>query len=199
MENSTSGGTPLATQNAPVQSMPRSRPALFAVGSSPRLASTADVHVGPLRMIRNGCAAPRRFQRCLPTIPYLATPKIDAPASSSRQRWWRRASCRQGAGWRPTRPWRCRACRRSPSCRTGPTWRLFGSQPASAMGREHPSVAPTASASSLNCATLASSPMPRPMVRMNSAAVMSTSSLEASSTNSRPLRAARHRRARRTR
>src|SRR5215469_17692608 len=26
MENSTSGGTPLATQNAPVQSMPRSRP-----------------------------------------------------------------------------------------------------------------------------------------------------------------------------
>ena len=30
MENSTKGGTPLATQKAPVQSMPRSRPALFA-------------------------------------------------------------------------------------------------------------------------------------------------------------------------
>src|SRR6516225_5990381 len=32
MENRTSGGTPLATQNAPVQSMPRSRP--DALGSS---------------------------------------------------------------------------------------------------------------------------------------------------------------------
>jgi len=36
IENSTSGGTPLATQNAPVQSMPRSRP---CIGSAP--ASTA--------------------------------------------------------------------------------------------------------------------------------------------------------------
>ncbi len=30
MENRTKGGTPLATQNAPVQSIPRSRPPLFA-------------------------------------------------------------------------------------------------------------------------------------------------------------------------
>src|SRR5215475_11495248 len=30
MEKSTSGGTPLATQNAPVQSMPRSRPDVWA-------------------------------------------------------------------------------------------------------------------------------------------------------------------------
>src|ERR1700740_1885061 len=33
MENSTSGGTPLATQNAPVQSMPRSRPAALGFGA----------------------------------------------------------------------------------------------------------------------------------------------------------------------
>ena len=38
-----------------------------------------------------------------------------------------------------------------PDC---PTWRLLGSQPASAIGREQPSVAPIASASSLNCAHL---------------------------------------------
>src|ERR1700728_4610306 len=30
IENNTSGGTPLATQKAPVQSMPRSRPAVWA-------------------------------------------------------------------------------------------------------------------------------------------------------------------------
>src|SRR5580693_7895664 len=34
MENRTRGGTPLATQNAPVQSIPRSRPALFATPAS---------------------------------------------------------------------------------------------------------------------------------------------------------------------
>src|SRR5580658_703425 len=34
MENSTSGGTPLATQNAPVQSMPRSRPALLGTAAA---------------------------------------------------------------------------------------------------------------------------------------------------------------------
>jgi hypothetical protein len=33
MPNSTSGGTPLATQNAPVQSMPRSSPAGAAVAA----------------------------------------------------------------------------------------------------------------------------------------------------------------------
>src|ERR1700730_6176225 len=37
MENSTSGGTPLATQNAPVQSMPRSSPA--DLGCAPVLAT----------------------------------------------------------------------------------------------------------------------------------------------------------------
>jgi hypothetical protein len=37
MENSTSGGTPLATQNAPVQSMPRSSPA--DLGCAPVLAA----------------------------------------------------------------------------------------------------------------------------------------------------------------
>ena len=34
MEKSTSGGTPLATQKAPVQSIPRSSPALFAADSA---------------------------------------------------------------------------------------------------------------------------------------------------------------------
>ena len=33
MPKSTNGGTPLATQNAPVQSMPRSSPATFSAGS----------------------------------------------------------------------------------------------------------------------------------------------------------------------
>ena len=65
-----------------------------------------------------------------------------------------------------------------------PTWRLFGNQPASAIGREQPRVAPSSSARSRNCCTLASSPMPRPIARMNSAAVMSTSSLAGGSTNS---------------
>jgi hypothetical protein len=39
IENSTSGGTPLATQNAPVQSMPRCRPA--TVAGSVAIASSA--------------------------------------------------------------------------------------------------------------------------------------------------------------
>src|ERR1700731_586519 len=34
MENSTKGGTPLATQKAPVQSMPRSRPAVLTAVST---------------------------------------------------------------------------------------------------------------------------------------------------------------------
>src|SRR5580692_5946759 len=34
IENSTSGGTPLATQNAPVQSMPRSSPATGGAGAT---------------------------------------------------------------------------------------------------------------------------------------------------------------------
>ncbi len=42
MENSTNGGTPLATQKAPVQSIPRSRPALFAA-ASPMAASAVEL------------------------------------------------------------------------------------------------------------------------------------------------------------
>ena len=34
IEKSTSGGTPLATQKAPVQSMPRSSPALFGTAAA---------------------------------------------------------------------------------------------------------------------------------------------------------------------
>src|SRR5277367_1476791 len=52
MENSTRGGTPLATQKAPVQSMPRSRPALLAPASG---AATSAIEF----MVR----APRRVQR----------------------------------------------------------------------------------------------------------------------------------------
>src|SRR5580658_8025423 len=70
-----------------------------------------------------------------------------------------------------------------PDC---PTWRLFGSQPASAIGREQPSVAPIASASSRNCATLDSSPTPRPIVRINGAVVISTSSAALTSVNFPP-------------
>ena len=53
------------------------------------------------------------------------------------------------------------------------------------MGREQPSVAPSLSASSRNFCTLASSPIPRPMDRMNSAPVISTSSPADGSMNSR--------------
>ena len=43
MENSTSGGTPLATQNAPVQSMPRSSPA--DLGCAPLLVAASSFAV----------------------------------------------------------------------------------------------------------------------------------------------------------
>src|ERR1700733_14247023 len=47
MENSTRGGTPLATQKAPVQSMPRSRPA-FLVATSPAITSAVELMDIPL-------------------------------------------------------------------------------------------------------------------------------------------------------
>src|SRR6202011_3924839 len=68
-----------------------------------------------------------------------------------------------------------------------PTCRLFGSQPASAIGREQPRVAPTAVASSWKRSTFACSPMPRPIERMNSAVVISTSSAELTSMKLRLL------------
>src|SRR5580704_12700071 len=58
MENSTRGGTPLATQNAPVQSMPRSRPVLAPVST---IATSAvelmDILVDALRAEFNGVEA----------------------------------------------------------------------------------------------------------------------------------------------
>src|ERR1700735_5664650 len=50
MENSTSGGTPLATQKAPVQSIPRSSPAPLGTG-------TATASVAPVLMGRS-------YRRC---------------------------------------------------------------------------------------------------------------------------------------
>src|ERR1700716_2448814 len=69
-----------------------------------------------------------------------------------------------------------------------PARRLLGSQPASAIGREQPSVAPTAAANSRKRSTFACSPMPRPIDRMNSAAAMSTASPELTSMKLRLLR-----------
>src|ERR1700676_4912199 len=51
IENSTKGGTPLATQNAPVQSMPRSRPAL--------LAAVSTTATSAVELISSPCAARR--------------------------------------------------------------------------------------------------------------------------------------------
>ncbi len=69
-----------------------------------------------------------------------------------------------------------------------PTWRDLGSQPESAIGREHPSVAPTSVARSRNCPMLSSSPTPRPTDRMKSTAATSTSPV-ASGAMSGPKRA----------
>ena len=86
-ENSTSGGTPLATQNAPVQSMPRSRPRAFSGARRGRLrvsliaANTLTVPSAPLsrtQRIQNTGAIPRRFQRCLPRC-HTWRPRISMP------------------------------------------------------------------------------------------------------------------------
>src|SRR3981189_907295 len=50
MENRTKGGTPLATQNAPVQSMPRSKPALLAAAST-IATSAVELMVVPLELV----------------------------------------------------------------------------------------------------------------------------------------------------
>src|SRR5580700_8882778 len=77
IENSTSGGTPLATQKAPVQSMPRSRPAAGA-GTGAAASCVA-------ALIEDSCQNKRRSSSAIskmsPTMPYLATLKIDASAS----------------------------------------------------------------------------------------------------------------------
>src|SRR5882757_5355528 len=56
IENSTSGGTPLATQNAPVQSMPRSSPATALGAAATTVSSTALIWRGPLAQYRTGTA-----------------------------------------------------------------------------------------------------------------------------------------------
>ena len=66
-----------------------------------------------------------------------------------------------------------------------PTWRAAGIQPASTSGRETPSVAPIAAASSSNCVIESFSPTPRPIESRKSAFVMSTSPSPAASTYSR--------------
>ncbi len=43
IEKSTSGGTPLATQKAPVQSMPRSRPALLGAAATAAVSTVAEL------------------------------------------------------------------------------------------------------------------------------------------------------------
>src|SRR5277367_6823818 len=59
MENNTSGGTPLATQKAPVQSMPRSRPAPLLAAVSTLATSAVELMSFPSAC---QCAA-RRVQR----------------------------------------------------------------------------------------------------------------------------------------
>src|SRR5258706_16460917 len=54
IENNTRGGTPLATQNAPVQSMPRSSPVVLTVVST--------VDASAVELMYSPCAA-RRIQR----------------------------------------------------------------------------------------------------------------------------------------
>src|SRR5258708_11002610 len=78
MENKTSGGTPLATQNAPVQSMPRSRPALLTLG--PAAPSAVTLKLGALReapathqKLPHHCSA---ISKQFPTAPEFATAKI---------------------------------------------------------------------------------------------------------------------------
>src|ERR1700722_2534337 len=73
IENSTSGGTPLATQNAPVQSMPRSSPVALT-GTTPAVSSAvmltnrhllqwpllqSNSYVSPLNHSRTGSPRPR--------------------------------------------------------------------------------------------------------------------------------------------
>jgi hypothetical protein len=50
MENKTSGGTPLATQKAPVQSMPRSRPALLTPVSAAATSAAALTPCTPAKL-----------------------------------------------------------------------------------------------------------------------------------------------------
>src|ERR1700730_12079083 len=52
MENSTKGGTPLATQKAPVQSMPRSKPALLAAVSTMAASAVELILCTPCRVQR---------------------------------------------------------------------------------------------------------------------------------------------------
>ena len=56
-----------------------------------------------------------------------------------------------------------------------PTWRAFGTHPASTIGRDTASVAPSFPASSSNIAMFSCSPTPRPIESKKSAVVMSTS------------------------
>src|ERR1700693_5049281 len=60
MENSTKGGTPLATQKAPVQSMPRSRPAALLTAVSTLATSAVELMDIPLEHSRTG--SPRGYQ-----------------------------------------------------------------------------------------------------------------------------------------
>ena len=57
MENSTSGGTPLATQNAPVQSMPRSSPGLFAAPAAAASSAAALILQFPSQKYSDGAAS----------------------------------------------------------------------------------------------------------------------------------------------
>src|SRR6266404_1310329 len=80
MENSTKGGTPLATQKAPVQSMPRSRPAPLLTAVS-TVATSAVELISCTPYIQNKRRSSSAISKTSPTMPYLATPKIDASAS----------------------------------------------------------------------------------------------------------------------
>src|SRR5579871_1489356 len=76
MPNSTSGGTPLATQKAPVQSMPRSSPADFAVppAAAPSAAALMSIPREANQKQRRSSSA---ISKISPTTPYSATPNID--------------------------------------------------------------------------------------------------------------------------
>src|SRR5882762_948983 len=219
-ENSTSAGTPLATQNAPVQSIFRCRVAACTCGAviatesfnAPvsRIGDPAQLSIPGLRRRELNPAAPQKcateigckfratHSNCFlnssaisnmsPMMPYLATLKIEAFESvltaTTVSTCFIPARC-----WiAPEIPIAMYSLQLTAVLPDWPTCRDFGSHPESAIGREHPSVAPTFVASSRNCSMLSSSPTPRPIDRTKSTADTSTSPLASGAMNA-PKRA----------
>src|ERR1700678_3670484 len=83
MENSTRGGTPLATQKAPVQSMPRSRPPPLLATASLVATSAVELMVPPLYIHRRGRFDP--VDTCAKRLkPVQATPSDSVQDKTSK-------------------------------------------------------------------------------------------------------------------